>query len=64
MPSSQSPHELPNAQQSDDSNPPENPKLNDVWVDAAGDLFTWDGEHWVPFEDLPFLQPNTRIKNN
>ena len=32
--------------------PPENPELNDAWVDEAGDLYTWDGDSWVPFEDI------------
>jgi hypothetical protein len=33
--------------------PPENPKLNDAWVDEVGDLYTWDGKNWLPFEDIP-----------
>jgi hypothetical protein len=42
--------------------PPENPKLNDGWVDEAGDLYTWDGTEWVPFEDIPFFGPNTEMR--
>ena len=39
--------------------PPENPKVNDTWLDENGDLYTWDGKDWVPFEDVPFFEPNT-----
>ncbi|HEY2576586.1 MAG TPA: hypothetical protein VGI74_09795 [Streptosporangiaceae bacterium] len=44
-------------------NPPENPKLNDAWVDEAGDLYTWDGTQWMPFEDIPMFGPNTEMRD-
>lgn len=30
-----------------------NPRKNDVRLDADGDPQVWDGEKWVPFEDVP-----------
>lgn len=38
---------------------PNDPKLNDTCVDDAGDLYTWDGTRWIPFEDTPFIDPNS-----
>jgi hypothetical protein len=38
---------------------PDNPAVNDTWVDDVGDLYAFDGEHWVLFVDTPFLEPNS-----
>jgi hypothetical protein len=53
---SAAPHEDPAAE-------PKNPKPGQNWVDEAGDLYTWDGEEWVPFEDIPFFKPNEFFKD-
>jgi|1186.fasta_scaffold1263471_1 hypothetical protein len=45
------------------STPPEDPKLNDTWVDDVGDLYTWDGTDWVPFEDIAYFEPNTSFRD-
>jgi hypothetical protein len=50
------PHEDPVA-------PPENPKLGQNWIDEAGDLYTWDGTDWMPFEDIPFFKPSQLFKD-
>ena len=42
---------------------PGNPKLNEAWVDEAGDLYTWDGTQWMPFEDIPMFGPNTEMRD-
>jgi hypothetical protein len=46
------------------STPPEDPQLDDTWVDDAGDLYTWDGTHWIPFEDVPYFEPNTSFRDS
>jgi hypothetical protein len=33
--------------------PPPNPRVNDVWIDDAGELFYWNGSDWMPYEDPP-----------
>lgn len=33
--------------------PPDNPRVNDTWIDSAGELRIWDGANWMPYEDLP-----------
>jgi hypothetical protein len=33
--------------------PPANPAVDDVWVDAAGELKYFDGRDWLPYQDLP-----------
>jgi hypothetical protein len=39
---------------------PVDPALNDTWVDDVGDLYTWDGENWILFEDTPpFIEPKS-----
>jgi hypothetical protein len=43
--------------------PPDKPAVNQVWVDDAGDLYTWDGTQWVPYEDLPFFDPGTAYRD-
>lgn len=43
--------------------PPENPKPGQNWVDEVGDLYTWDGMDWVPFEDIPFFKPSQSFKD-
>jgi hypothetical protein len=40
------------------SHPPDNPTVNDAWVDDSGDLYTWDGKEWVLFADIPGSQPD------
>jgi hypothetical protein len=45
------------------SEPPKDPEVNDAWVDDDGDLYTWDGTDWVPFEDIPFFGPNSAIRD-
>jgi hypothetical protein len=32
---------------------PPSPKPDDVWVDDAGEAFTWNGREWVPYDDPP-----------
>ncbi|MBO0806177.1 MAG: hypothetical protein J2P25_24280 [Nocardiopsaceae bacterium] len=44
--------------------PPEHPRKNDVWLDDDGDLFTWDGENWVPFEDVPYFEPSSPFRES
>jgi hypothetical protein len=46
------------------SEPPKDPRLNDAWVDDAGDLYTWNGTEWVPFEDIPYFSPNSAIRES
>lgn len=48
---------MANSQPTENS-PPEDPKLGATWVDEYGDLYTWDGTEWVPYEDVPFIEPN------
>jgi hypothetical protein len=50
------PHEDPFA-------PPKNPKPGQNWVDEAGDLYTWDGTDWMPFEDILFFKPSELLKD-
>lgn len=33
--------------------PPQDPALNAAHVDDDGDLYTWDGAQWVPYQDIP-----------
>jgi hypothetical protein len=49
------PHEDPFA-------PPTNPRPGQNWVDEAGDLYTWDGTDWIPFEDVLFFKPSQSFK--
>jgi hypothetical protein len=42
--------------------PPENPAVNDTWMDDDGDLYVWNGTDWVPFEDVPFFEPNSPFR--
>jgi len=30
---------------------PENPRVNDTWIDDTGELNYWDGSTWVRYED-------------
>jgi len=53
---------MANAQPAKNS-PPEHPKVNDAWVDDFGDLYTWDGTDWVPFEDVPFFEPDSPFRD-
>jgi hypothetical protein len=33
---------------------PENPRFGQTWFDDSyGDFLAWDGEEWVPLEDMP-----------
>jgi hypothetical protein len=41
------------------SQPPKDPKVNDHWIDDAGDVWTWDGTDWMPLEDIPFFRPTS-----
>lgn len=43
--------------------PPESPKKNDTWLDDCGDLYTYDGEDWIPFEDVTWFEPNTSFRD-
>ena len=43
--------------------PPAHPQVNETWVDDLGDLYTWDGAKWVPFEDVPFFEPNPPFRD-
>lgn len=40
-----------------ENSPPDKPAVNQAWVDDKGDLHIWDGNRWVPYEDLPFFEP-------
>jgi hypothetical protein len=42
---------------------PENPKVNDTWVDDYGDLYTWNGTDWMLFEDFPFMEPDSPFRD-
>ena len=44
------------------SQPPENPKVNDHWIDDAGDVWVWDGSDWMPPEDIPFFTPTSTLR--
>jgi hypothetical protein len=63
MANSQPPGDAPAGSASPNSHPPRDPKPNDTWVDDAGDLYTYDGKDWVPFEDVPFFEPNTTFRD-
>jgi hypothetical protein len=39
------------------SEPPPNPRRNDVWVDAD-EMKYFNGSEWVPYEELPELDLN------
>jgi hypothetical protein len=43
--------------------PPENPRKNDTWMDDDNELHTWNGKEWVPFEDVPFFNPNSPFRD-
>jgi hypothetical protein len=34
---------------------PQNPRVNETWIDDAGELWYWDGTDWVADEDPPEL---------
>lgn len=42
--------------------PPENPRVNDTWMDDDNELRTWNGEEWVLFEDVAFFPPSPDIR--
>jgi hypothetical protein len=35
--------------------PPANPKLNEPWIDDAGEELYWNGVAWVAYADPPEL---------
>ena len=35
---------------------PENPRLNEAWIDDDGILRCWDGEEWAVYTDMPEVQ--------
>ena len=37
--------------------PPDNPQVDDHWIDERGDVWTWDGQDWEPLADIPFFKP-------
>jgi hypothetical protein len=45
------------APETSSSQPPKDPRVNDHWIDDAGDVWTWNGNDWMPFEDIPFFRP-------
>jgi hypothetical protein len=47
------PPETPNSQA------PKDPKVNDHWIDDAGDVWTWDGNDWMPLEVIPYFAPTS-----
>jgi hypothetical protein len=32
-------------------------------MDEAGEMYTWDGTDWVPFDDVPFFEPNSAFRD-
>jgi hypothetical protein len=38
--------------------PPKDPRVNQAWVDDDGALYVWDGTDWVPYQDMPFFEPD------
>jgi hypothetical protein len=62
MANSQPPDGAPAGSAGPENNPPENPQVNDTWVDTYGDLYTWDGTDWAPFEDIPYFEPNSPFR--
>ena len=33
--------------------PPPDPRVNDTWIDDAGELLYWDGAAWAAYADPP-----------
>ncbi len=38
--------------QASPSRPPNDPRVNDHWIDDAGDAWTWDGTEWMPLRGI------------
>jgi hypothetical protein len=48
--------------QTPNSQPPKDPKVNDHWIDDAGDVWIWDGSDWMPPEDIPPFTPTSTLR--
>jgi hypothetical protein len=35
------------------NSPPKDPKVDDIWLNDAGELHYWDGKRWALYDDPP-----------
>jgi hypothetical protein len=33
--------------------PPENPRFGSIWLKNARETLAWDGDGWVPYDEMP-----------